>query len=141
MLCCVVLCVCVVRVCVCCVCVRACVCVHVCVRACISNERFLYKVFPTAYVPVGCFQKNPNSLTEIMNLRSNIDYYNIQLTVEECAKLVAQTHPRYKVFGLLWYGLCYAGSDAEHTYKGMTKFEDCWSGVGKESTFFIYEFN
>ena len=93
-------------------------------------------------MPVGCFRKNPNSLTEIKNLRGDIDWYNIQLKVEECAKLVAQTHPRYKVFGLFWVAVCYAGSDAEHTYKEMVKSENCWpTRVGKDSTFFIYEFN
>ena len=89
-------------------------------------------------MPVGCFKKNPNSLTVIKDLHGNIDWNNIQLKVEECAKLVAQKRPRYKVFGLLSIAECYAG----HTYKEMIKSEDCWpTRVGKQFTFFIYEFN
>ena len=97
-------------------------------------------IFPTAYVPVGCFRQPypPMLLTLIKSLRDvNFDWYNLQLTVEACAKLIGQS----KVFGISFYGECWAGSDAEHTYKKMEKSTSCTHGVGQKLAYFIYELN
>ena len=76
-----------------------------------------------------------------MNFRGNINWEDLESLVKACADRVRQKHPEFRVFGIENYGECLAGSDAKHTYKTLESFDDCYSGVGKPNTLFIYEFN
>ena len=72
----------------------------------------------------------------VANLRDEIDWYNLNKTVEKCAELV---HDRgWKNFGLQCYGECWSGQNGRTTYDRSSVSLNYVLGVGKDSTNFVY---
>ena len=100
-------------------------------------------VTPT-FEAIGCFKDDhmkPRPLPILVaNLRPDIDWYNPNATIEECAKRT-QNHPlKLKYFAIQFYGECYSGVDAEKTYKLDGPSTECVAGLGKGYANFVYRF-
>ncbi|XP_068740867.1 uncharacterized protein [Montipora capricornis] len=92
-----------------------------------------------SYVALGCFRKGvPPAFPDLVkNLRGNIDWNDMTKTVNACAQLV---HSRgLTTFGIYFYGECRSGVDSGNTYDRHGLSQDCWNGVGKSKTNFVYK--
>ncbi|KAJ7351836.1 metalloendopeptidase [Desmophyllum pertusum] len=98
------------------------------------------------YRGVGCFKDHskasqPRAIPEfVQNFRSNINWSNINGTINRCAEFIHKNYPENKVFGIQYYGECWTGNEAEHTYDMYGSSTDCWNQVGRENTNYVYEF-
>ena len=78
------------------------------------------------------------------NARGNIDWFNMELTVNQCAQVASDMG--YEYFGVQFYGECYSGRNAKESYAKYGNItEGCWEvdnqtgfAVGKEGTNFVY---
>ncbi|CAG2225513.1 unnamed protein product [Mytilus edulis] len=96
------------------------------------------------YQPVGCFSAvgNQNPLpTLLLSLRSTIDWYNLQLTIDECANLAHNT--RYKYFGIEFWGECWVSTLFNQSRFSLILGQNCETkcplGVADEHIMFVYE--
>ena len=71
------------------------------------------------------------------NLLKNINWNDMTITVTACAELVQRSG--LAVFGIQFYGECWSGVDAWKTYDKYGPSKDCWSGVGREGSYFVYK--
>ncbi|XP_031549766.1 uncharacterized protein LOC116287250 [Actinia tenebrosa] len=90
---------------------------------------------------IGCFfdSLSNRSFPKMMaNLRPNIDWFNMNKTVQDCAKLAVKQG--YKLFGLQFYGECWSGKESEIQYDKLGSDPNgCWEGVGKAHRNFVYK--
>ena len=107
-------------------------------------HHFLFFFFPflsfsVQFESLGCFKDSrPRSLPLLVeNLRKNIDWNNMTKTVRACAELVQRRG--LAIFGIQFYGECWSGVDAWKTYDKYGPSKNCWSGVGREGSYFVYE--
>ena len=78
------------------------------------------------------------------NFRENIDWLNMELTVNQCAQVASDIG--YEYFGVQFYGECHSGRNAKESYaKHGNITEGCWKfdnqtgfAVGKKGTNFVY---
>lgn len=95
------------------------------------------------YRGLGCFNDgDPPAWPELAkNFRNEgIDWSNIDDTIQKCAKFVFDNFPDNKMFALEFYGECWTGREAEHSYDKYGASSECWNNVGKEHAFYAYEF-
>ena len=116
-----------------------------------SCTRILFVIFPLILAPqpllryrgLGCFNDgDPPAWPELAkNFRNEgIDWSNIDDTIQKCAKFVFDNFPDNKMFALEFYGECWTGREAEHSYDKYGASSECWNNVGKEHAFYAYEF-
>ena len=116
-----------------------------------SCTRILFVIFPLILAPqpllryrgLGCFNDgDPPAWSELAkNFRNEgIDWSNIDDTIQKCAKFVFDNFPDNKMFALEFYGECWTGREAEHSYDKYGASSECWNNVGKEHAFYAYEF-
>ena len=98
-----------------------------------------FSSFSVQFESLGCFKDSrPRSLPLLVeNLRKNIDWNNMTKTVRACAELVQRRG--LAIFGIQFYGECWSGVDAWKTYDKYGPSKNCWSGVGREGSYFVYE--
>ena len=109
-------------------------------------HHFLFFFFPfflsfsVQFESLGCFKDSrPRSLPLLVeNLRKNIDWNNMTKTVRACAELVQRRG--LAIFGIQFYGECWSGVDAWKTYDKYGPSKNCWSGVAREGSYFVYKF-
>lgn len=91
------------------------------------------------YESLGCFKDGvPRALPLfIENFRGNIDWANMSKTVHACAELVQNRG--LTIFGIQFYGECWSGVDSGKRYDKYGPSKDCWNGVGKKGTNFVYK--
>ena len=101
---------------------------------------FLFLSFSVQFESLGCFKDSrPRSLPLLVeNLRKYIDWNNMTKTVRACAELVQRRG--LAIFGIQFYGECWSGVDAWKTYDKYGPSKNCWSGVGREGSYFVYKF-
>ena len=101
---------------------------------------FPFLSFSVEFESLGCFKDSrPRSLPLLVkNLRNNIDWNNMTKTVRACAELVQRRG--LAIFGIQFYGECWSGVDAWKTYDKYGPSKNCWSGVGREESYFVYKF-
>lgn len=95
------------------------------------------------YRGLGCFNDgDPPAWPELAkNFRNEgIDWSNIDDTIQKCARFVFDNFPDNKMFALEFYGECWTGREAEHSYDKYGASSECWNNVGKEHAFYAYEF-
>ena len=108
-------------------------------------HHFLFFFFPfflsfsVEFESLGCFKDSrPRSLPLLVeNLRKDIDWNNMTKTVRACAELVQRRG--LAIFGIQFYGECWSGVDAWKTYDKYGPSKNCWSGVGREGSYFVYK--
>ena len=95
--------------------------------------------FSVQFESLGCFKDStPRSLPLLVeNLRKYIDWNDMTKTVRACAELVQRRG--LAIFGIQFYGECWSGVDAWKTYDKYGPSKDCWSGVGREGSYFVYK--
>ena len=71
------------------------------------------------------------------NFRGNIDWNDMTKIVRACAEIAKERG--LPVFAIQYYGECWSGLDAENTYNRYGPSENCWNGVGKERTNYVYK--
>ena len=74
---------------------------------------------------------------QLKTFRDNIDWYDMTKIVRACAEIVKERG--LSVFGIIYYGECWSGPDAENTYNKYGPSEDCWNGVGKGGAYHVYK--
>lgn len=97
---------------------------------------------PVKYRGLGCFKDGkPHSIPEfVKSFRSDIDWSNIKETITKCAEFIHKNYSQNKVFGIKFYGECWTGNEAQETYNAYGSSSNCWNNVGKDDTFYVYEF-
>ena len=108
-------------------------------------HHFLFFFFPfllsfsVQFESLGCFKDSrPRSLPLLVeNLRKYIDWNNMTKTVRACAELVQRRG--LAIFGIQFYGECWSGVDTWKTYDKYGPSKNCWSGVGREGSYFVYK--
>ncbi|KAK3728015.1 hypothetical protein QZH41_010949, partial [Actinostola sp. cb2023] len=84
------------------------------------------------YEPVGCYLDKgvkPRPLPLLLaNLRSSIDWTNLNKTIRACA-LLAQIKG-YSYFGIQFWGECWSGATAGQTYNKDGSSKECAVGAG-----------
>lgn len=110
---------------------------------------FLFSV-EIDYEPVGCFRdkvKNKALDKLVKNLRGkkilggkNIWYYLKNNQTSLIAQLCAEEAFRqgYIIVGIQFYGECWSGKYAEKNYNKHGKSGNCYKGVGKANTNYVY---
>ncbi|XP_028407338.1 uncharacterized protein LOC114529965 [Dendronephthya gigantea] len=73
----------------------------------------------------------------VANLWDKIDWYDMQKTVREYACVAYDKG--YKYFAVQFYGECW-GARSMIEYDKYGASNDCWSGVGKDFTNYVYKF-
>ena len=73
----------------------------------------------------------------LKNFRGNIDWNDMTKIVRACAEIVKERG--LSVFGIMFYGECWSGLDAENTYNKYGPSGNCENGVGKERTNYVYK--
>ena len=58
-------------------------------------------------------------------------------TIKKCSEYASQLG--YEVFGVQFYGECWSGNQAGTSYNKHGPSDQCWKGVGKDFTNFVYE--
>lgn len=98
----------------------------------------------TIYSPVGCYRSRTTNALPILqaNLRSQIDWTNMQATVDQCALLSRQAG--YVYFGIEFYGECYVGNQLNVGDDKLVKARNCEStscdkGYGVADRMFVYK--
>lgn len=94
------------------------------------------------YRGLGCFNDGePHAIPKfVKSFRSNIDWSKISETIKNCAEFIHNNYPENKVFGIQFYGECWTGNKAQDTYNMYGPSIDCWNKVGKDNTYYVYEF-
>ncbi|XP_028414604.1 MAM and LDL-receptor class A domain-containing protein 2-like, partial [Dendronephthya gigantea] len=94
---------------------------------------------PCGIQHLGCFNdRYKRALPDLIaNLRDKIDWYDMQKTVRECACVAYDKG--YKYFAVQFYGECW-GARSLIEYDKYGASNDCWSGVGKDFTNYVYKF-
>ncbi|XP_028407315.1 uncharacterized protein LOC114529947 [Dendronephthya gigantea] len=94
---------------------------------------------PCGVQHLGCFNdRYKRALPDLIaNLRDKIDWYDMQKTVKECACVAYDKG--YKYFAVQFYGECW-GARSMIEYDKYGASNDCWSGVGKDFTNYVYKF-
>ena len=90
---------------------------------------------------MGCFADRGYSRAftkYLVNLRDDIDWYDLNKTVQACAKKVRELCG-WKYFGIQFYGECWGGQDKSTSYDMHGKSTNCVMGVGKEYTNYVYK--
>ena len=102
--------------------------------------RSFFLSFSVQFESLGCFKDSrPRSLPLLVeNLRKYIDWNDMTKTVRACAELVQRRG--LAIFGIQFYGECWSGVDAWKTYDKYGPSKNCWSGVGREGSYFVYKF-
>jgi hypothetical protein len=105
----------------------------------------MYKVLGSQlqhFDAVGCFRdrgKEPRPLpTLLADLRSDIDWYNINKTIDKCSRLAEEKGFQY--FGIQFYGECWSGHQSETSYGKDGESKKCIAGVGKAGANYVYKF-
>ena len=100
---------------------------------------FSFLSFSVQFESLGCFKDSrPRSLPLLVeNLRKYIDWNDMTKTVRACAELVQRRG--LAIFGIQFYGECWSGVDAWKTYDKYGPSKNCWSGVGREGSNFVYK--
>ncbi|XP_028412231.1 MAM and LDL-receptor class A domain-containing protein 1-like [Dendronephthya gigantea] len=98
-----------------------------------------FKEMPCGVQHLGCFNdRYKRALPDLIaNLRDKIDWYDMQKTVRECACVAYDKG--YKYFAVQFYGECW-GARSMIEYDKYGASNDCWSGVGKDFTNYVYKF-
>ena len=73
----------------------------------------------------------------LKTFRGNIDWTDMTKIVRACAEITKKRDLR--VFGIQYYGECWSGLDAEHTYNKYGLSGNCWNGVGKGGAYYVYK--
>lgn len=110
-------------------------------RSDIALDDISFKDYPCLEA-VGCYLDSVSARAFpdlVKNFRGHIDWYHIENTIGDCAKEVQKLN--LAVFGLQYYGECWSGSPEKIQYDkyGIASSEDCWEGVGKHWTNFVYK--
>ncbi|XP_022790685.1 uncharacterized protein LOC111330143 [Stylophora pistillata] len=112
-------------------------------RSDIALDDISFKGYPCLEA-VGCYldKVSARALPSLVkNFRGHIDWYHIDKTIADCAKEVQ--NQGFEVFGVQFYGECWSASgkpnETEYNKYGVAPPEDCWEGVGKHSTNFVYK--
>ncbi|XP_078373366.1 uncharacterized protein LOC144656967 isoform X2 [Oculina patagonica] len=115
----------------------------------IGNNMFVYSLEPPSSLqPVGCYrdQTDDRAMPIYATFRSQIIWTNMQLTVNQCARVAYDKG--YEYFAIQFYGVCYGGGDAGTNYNKHGESENCWvfdnhtsNGVGRENANFVYRIN
>lgn len=112
-------------------------------RSDIALDDISFKGYPCLEA-VGCYLDNVSARalpSLVKNFRGHIDWYHIDKTIADCAKEVQ--NQGFEVFGVQFYGECWSASgkpnETEYNKYGVAPPEDCWEGVGKHSTNFVYK--
>ena len=95
--------------------------------------------FSVKYDSLGCFRDgSPRSLPVLLkSFRNNIDWKNMTKIVHACAEIA---HERgFSTFGIQFYGECWSGLGANKTYDKHGPSKNCWSGVGKKGSNYVYK--
>jgi len=98
---------------------------------------FVYKFAPWA--DLGCWRDNKldRAMSQLLvNLRFQIDWFNIGKTVDLCYQAAKKAGKKY--FAVQFYGECWVDKD-DSTYMKHGPSTACWSGVGKGSTNYVYK--
>ena len=67
--------------------------------------------------PIGCYNDSAKERALPVfyaNARGNIDWFNMELTVNQCAQVASDKG--YEYFGVQFYGECYSGRNAKESY-------------------------
>lgn len=95
------------------------------------------------YRPIGCIHGGGiHPLPTLLhNFRGNIDWYNIQLTVEQC--VTAASSSGFPYFGIEFWGECWVSNTFDITpfslVLGSECETNCYSGIADSNKQFIYE--
>jgi hypothetical protein len=106
----------------------------------ISNFSFSKDELPPI-TEVGCYiDKHVRAMPVLYkSFRDQINWYSMDKTVNQCAHVAFQKG--YKYFGVQFYGECWSGAAVNETYDKYGKTTECWEGVGKDWTNFVYKFD
>ena len=91
---------------------------------------------------MGCFkdEESPGRTLPkyLKNLRPDIDWYNMNKTIEDCAKLAHERKIQY--FGIQYYGECWGTMPGKvPDYDKYGPAFNCWSGVGSSWSNYVYK--
>ena len=97
--------------------------------------------------PIGCYNDSAKERALPVlyaNARGNIDWFNMELTVNQCAQVA---RIGYEYFDVQFYGECYSDRNAKESYAKYGNItEGCWEfdnqtgfAVGKEGANFVYQ--
>lgn len=88
---------------------------------------------------IGCFRDlggDPRPLPELLgDLRNDIDWYNINKTIDKCSTLANANG--YQYFGIQFYGECWGSKHISYDKDG--KSQKCVVGVGKAGANYVYK--
>lgn len=88
---------------------------------------------------IGCFRdlgKDPRPLPKLLaDLRNDIDWYNINKTIDKCSRLANENE--YQYFGVQFYGECWSGQQPRYDKDG--KSQKCVAGVGRAGANYVYK--
>ncbi|KAJ7387609.1 hypothetical protein OS493_000944 [Desmophyllum pertusum] len=92
--------------------------------------------------PIGCYKdKSARAIPVLLyNFRGAIDWYHMDNTINDCAKKAQEIG--FKLFGVQYYGECWSGSAddvAQYDRYGSAPPKNCWNGVGKLWTNYVYK--
>ncbi|XP_073244804.1 uncharacterized protein [Porites lutea] len=114
-----------------------------------GNSLFVYSFDPAPNLqPIGCYNDSAKERALPVfyaNARGNIDWFNMELTVNQCAQVASDMG--YEYFAVQFYGECYSGRNAKESYAKYGNItEGCWEfdnqtgfAVGKEGANFVYQ--
>ena len=74
---------------------------------------------------------------KLKNFRGNIDWTDMTKIVRACPEIAKERG--LPVFAKQFYGECWSGLDAENRYNKYGPSGNCWNGVGKEETNYVYK--
>lgn len=98
---------------------------------------FVYKFAP--WRDLGCWRDviSDRALPQLLvNLRSQIDWFNIGKTIDKCYQAAKKAGKMY--FAVQFYGECWVADD-DSTYMKHGPSAACWSGVGKGFANYVYK--
>jgi len=104
-----------------------------------TKPRWEPKVVADNTTPLGCWAESRRHRAMpiiIGDFRRNIDYKNMHLLVAQCMEKAIASG--YKCIGIQYFGECWSGPNACETYKKYGRSRNCWNGVGKEMTSYVY---
>ncbi|XP_068721451.1 uromodulin-like [Montipora capricornis] len=107
----------------------------------LSAVVFFHHTVAIEYSPLGCFKdKRPAKERAlrilVKNFRGNLDWNNLNKTVEDCANEAKKKGFLY--FGVQFYGECWSDPMAHLTYDKYGPSKQCSHGVGGPDMNFVY---
>ena len=102
---------------------------------------FLFFKATPNYIPLGCFEDDGDNRTlprYLKNLRPEINWHNMNATIEACAELAKEHNVVY--FSIQYYGECWAakpGTVPDYDWYGPAY--NCWNGVGSSWSNYVYK--